>query len=93
MFTRPSYSSHTTPSTMQDMAIISKMGPTTAVGLLKLMVLRQNPPVGSAPPRANRAMDKATQKDYPGGFLHSPLYGLSRQGLPRKVTSNHLAQI
>jgi hypothetical protein len=31
-------------------------------GLPKLRVLRQNPPVGSAPPRANRARDKATQR-------------------------------
>jgi hypothetical protein len=31
------------------------------VGLPKLRVLRQNLPVGSAPPRANRARDKVTE--------------------------------
>jgi hypothetical protein len=56
----PSYSSHTTPSTARDKATISKMGHTIVVGLPKLRVLRQNPPVGSALPRANRVRDKVT---------------------------------
>jgi hypothetical protein len=38
MFTCPSYSSHIMPSTAQDTTIVSKMGPTIAVGLLKLKV-------------------------------------------------------
>jgi hypothetical protein len=50
-----------TPSTTRDTTTISKMGLTIVVGLLKLKVRRQNHPVGSAPPRANRARDKATQ--------------------------------
>jgi hypothetical protein len=32
------------------------------VGLLELRVLRQNPPVGSAPHKANNARDKVTQR-------------------------------
>jgi hypothetical protein len=38
------------------------MGHTIVVGLTKLRILRQNLPVGSAPPRANRARDKVTQR-------------------------------
>jgi hypothetical protein len=38
------------------------MGPMIAEGPAELWVLRQNPSVGSAPPRANRARDKATQR-------------------------------
>jgi hypothetical protein len=44
------------------MTIISQTGPIIAEGPAKLSVLRQNPPVGSAPPIANRARDKATQR-------------------------------
>jgi hypothetical protein len=44
------------------MTIISQTGPIIAEGPTKLSVLRQNPPVGSAPPIANRARDKATQR-------------------------------
>jgi hypothetical protein len=61
-FACPSYSSHTMPSTMWDMVTVSKMGHTIAMGLPKLRVLRQNPPDGSAPPRANRERDKGTQR-------------------------------
>jgi hypothetical protein len=60
-FTRPSYSSHTTSSIVRDRSTVSKMGPTIAMGLLKLRVLRKTPLVGTAPPRVNRARDKATQ--------------------------------
>jgi hypothetical protein len=61
MFTRLPNSSHDVPATAWDEAIISKMGPTIAVGLLQLRVLRQNLPARLVPPRANRARDKATQ--------------------------------
>jgi hypothetical protein len=44
-----------------DMETISKIGPTIDVGLLELKVPRQNLPVGSAPPGANRMRDKVTQ--------------------------------
>jgi hypothetical protein len=54
--------SHITPSTAQDMGTVSKMGPMIVVGLLKLRIQRQNPPVGSAPPSANRVRDKVTQR-------------------------------
>jgi hypothetical protein len=47
------------------------------MGLPKLRVPRQNPPVGLAPPRANRAWDKATQRIasswcYPGTHRGEP---------------------
>jgi hypothetical protein len=45
-----------------DMATISNTGHTIIVGLPKHRVLRQNLLVGSAPPRANRARDKAKQR-------------------------------
>jgi hypothetical protein len=62
MFTCLPDSSHVVPAkTAQDMTTIYKTGPMIVVSLPKLKVLRQNPPVGSAPPRANRARDKATQ--------------------------------
>jgi hypothetical protein len=38
------------------------MGPTIAMGLLKLRVLRKAPLVETAPPGANKARDKATQR-------------------------------
>jgi hypothetical protein len=60
MLTHLPYSSHIMHYTTLDMATISKMGPTIAVGLLKLRVRRQNPPVGSAQPRVDRMKDKAT---------------------------------
>jgi hypothetical protein len=37
-------------------------GPTIVEGPAKLKVLRQNLPARSAPPIANRKMDKATQR-------------------------------
>jgi hypothetical protein len=43
------------------MTIVSKTGPTIVVGLPKLRVLRQNPPVGSVLPRANREREKVTK--------------------------------
>jgi hypothetical protein len=55
-------SSHIVPSLAWDTAIVPKLGPTIAVGLLELRVPRQNPLVGLAPPRANRARDKETQR-------------------------------
>jgi hypothetical protein len=39
-----------------------EMGPMILTGLPKLRVLNQNPPVGSATPRANKVRDKATQR-------------------------------
>jgi hypothetical protein len=53
---------HIMPSTAWDIATISKMGPIIVVGLLKLRVQRQNPPVGSVPHRANTTSDKVTQR-------------------------------
>jgi hypothetical protein len=53
---------HIVPSTAWDTSIIFKMGPMIVVGLLELRVLRQNSLVGSAPPRAHGARDKATQR-------------------------------
>jgi hypothetical protein len=50
------------PTTTQDTENISKTGPMIVVGLSKLRVLRQNPSVGSALPKANRVGDKATQR-------------------------------
>jgi hypothetical protein len=48
--------------TTRDMITVSKMGPTIVVGLPKLRVPRQHLPVGSMPPRANKARDKVTQR-------------------------------
>jgi hypothetical protein len=63
MFTCLLGSSYIMPtSTTWDMAIISKTGPTIVMGLPKLRVLMQNPSVRSAPPKANRARDKETQR-------------------------------
>jgi hypothetical protein len=62
-FTRLPDSTHDVPTTtVWYMTIISKTGPKIVVGLLELRVLRQNPPVGSALPRPNRAKDKAIQR-------------------------------
>jgi hypothetical protein len=61
-FTCPSGSSHTTPSTPRVMAFVSKMGYTIVVGLPMLRVQRQNPPVGSEPPRVTRVRDEVTQR-------------------------------
>jgi hypothetical protein len=62
MFTHLPYSLHIMPDVItRDMATISKMSPTIVLGLAKLRVPRQNPSVGSVPPRANRGRDKATQ--------------------------------
>jgi hypothetical protein len=45
----------------QDTTTVSQMGLTIAEGPAKLRVLRENPLVGSMPPRANIVRDKATQ--------------------------------
>jgi hypothetical protein len=55
-------SSHIMPSLTRYMETVSKMGPMIAMDLLELRVPRQNPPVGSTPPRAHRMRDKATQR-------------------------------
>jgi hypothetical protein len=76
MFTRSSYSSHTLPSTTRDMTTVSKTGSMITVGLLKLRVLRKNPPVGSAPPRADRARDNATQRVGNSWHTRGPIEGI-----------------
>jgi hypothetical protein len=48
------------PSIVWDTATVSKMGHMIVMGLPKLRVLRENPLVGSVPPRAIRARDKVT---------------------------------
>jgi hypothetical protein len=63
------------PSTSWDMATVSKMGHTIAVGLPMLRVLRKSPPVGSAPPRANIARDKATQSVASSWHTRGPSFG------------------
>jgi hypothetical protein len=39
-----------------------KMGPTIVMGMPKVRVWRQNPPVRSVPPRSNRARDNVTKR-------------------------------
>jgi hypothetical protein len=75
MFTRPSYSLHTMPSTSRDTTTVSKMGHTIAVGLPKHRVIRQNPPVRSAPSRETRARDKATQMVASSWHTRGPFEG------------------
>jgi hypothetical protein len=58
----PLDSSRIGPSTVRDMATVSKMSSMIVVALPKLRVLLQNPPVRSAPTKANRARDKVTQR-------------------------------
>jgi hypothetical protein len=48
--------------TAWDMVNVSQMGLMIVVGLPKLRVLRQNLPVRSAPPRANKVREKETQR-------------------------------
>jgi hypothetical protein len=74
-FTCPSCSSYTTPSTLRDTAIISKMGHRIVVGLPLLRVRRQNPPVRLEPPRATRPRDKATQGVASSWHIWSPIEG------------------
>jgi hypothetical protein len=58
----PPDSSHIALATIAcDTTTVSKMAPTIVMGLPKLRVPWQNPPVVSAPPRANTVMDKAKQ--------------------------------
>jgi hypothetical protein len=60
MFTCLPYSSYVALAmTVWDMEVVSQMGPMIAEGSAKLRVQRQNPLVGSEPPRAR---DKATQR-------------------------------
>jgi hypothetical protein len=71
-------SSDIMPSTTRDMTTVSKIGPMISMGLLELRVPRQNPRVGSALSRANRARDKETQRKasswrYPGPHRGNPV--------------------
>jgi hypothetical protein len=75
MFTWPSYSSHTTPSTPWDMATISKMGHMIIVGLPIIRVQRHNLPVGLELPRATKVRDEATQGMASGWHIRSPAEG------------------
>jgi hypothetical protein len=61
MFTRLPVSSYDMPTTKAwDMATITKMGTMIAMGMLELRVPKQNMSIELAPPRANKARDKAT---------------------------------
>jgi hypothetical protein len=51
------------------------MGPMIVVGLLKLRVRRQNPPVESVMPRANRVREKATQRVASSWHTWRPIEG------------------
>jgi hypothetical protein len=51
------------------------MGPMIAVGLQQLRVIRQNPPVGSEPPRAIRPRDKVTQRVASSWHIRDPIEG------------------
>jgi hypothetical protein len=63
MFMHLPYPSYIAPTTTAwDTTTISQTGPMIARGSSKLRVLRKNPPVGSALPRANRVRDKETQR-------------------------------
>jgi hypothetical protein len=61
MFTRPSCSSHTMPSTPRDTATVSKMGYTIVIDLPMLRVRRQNPSIGSELSRTHRVRDEMTR--------------------------------
>jgi hypothetical protein len=74
-FTRPSYSSHTMPSTSRDTTTMSKTGHMIVVGLPMLRVLRQHPLVGSELPRATSARDEATQRMYNNWRIRGPIEG------------------
>jgi hypothetical protein len=50
-------------------------GPTIIMGLLKLRVLRQNPPVGSVPPKENGVRDKVTQRVASSWHTRDPIEG------------------
>jgi hypothetical protein len=72
------HTSHIMPAMIaRDTANVSKTGPTIVVNLPKPKVPRQNLPVESALPKANRAREKATQKlassrNYPGPHRGDP---------------------
>jgi hypothetical protein len=74
-FRCPSGSSHTTPSTPKVMAFVSKMGHTIVMGLPMLRIQRQNPSVGSEPPRATRVRDEVTQRMPSNWRIRSPIRG------------------
>jgi hypothetical protein len=63
-FTHHPNSSHDAPSTLKDMATVSKTGPTIVVGLLQLRVLRQNPPSWV---RATQSKQSEGRRDTKGG--------------------------
>jgi hypothetical protein len=71
----PPCTPHITPSTLRDMATISKMGHTIIMGLPTLRVRRQNPPDGSRLPRASIARDEATQGVSTSWHIWSPIEG------------------
>jgi hypothetical protein len=75
MFACLSNTSHDVPTTLWDMINISKMGPMIVEWPAKLKVQRQNPPVGSASPRANRMRDKVTQGMANSGHFLGPHRG------------------
>jgi hypothetical protein len=75
MFTRLSNSLHDMATTSWDTVNISKMDPKIVVGLQQLQVRRQNPPDGSALPRANRARDKVTQGMTSNWHFWGPIEG------------------
>jgi hypothetical protein len=75
MFTHHPNSSHDALATPWDMATISKIGPRNIVGLQQVRVLTQNPPVGSVPPRVNRAKDKVTQRVASSWCIRGPIEG------------------
>jgi hypothetical protein len=62
-FTHLPISSHILPAmTTLDTTTIFEMDPMIGVGLPELRVLRRNPPLRLAPPRANRVRDKVPQR-------------------------------
>jgi hypothetical protein len=75
MFTRLSDYLHDVPTTSQDTVNVSKTSPTIAIGMQQLRVQMQNPPVGSAQPRANRARDKVTQRVASSWHTQGPIEG------------------
>jgi hypothetical protein len=76
MFARLPFPSHAAPAmTACETTIVSQTGPMIAEGLANHKVLRQNLPVGSAPSRANRARDKATQRLASGWHFLRPHRG------------------
>jgi hypothetical protein len=69
------YTSHIIHSKAWDTTTICKTVLAIAVGLLKLSVRRQNPPVRSAPLKANRVRDKTTQRVASSWYTQGPIEG------------------